>query len=122
MEPGELDKTVRLLEKSWKDTCLVLDDQEKALVETYLAFLRGVARTCLENGCRAWFRPNRVVHWGEGGFGRVSILLPPGKPKPLTALPGEIEFLTDLSDKQRLGEEITLATLDRITYKPDGWI
>jgi len=122
VKPGALDETVRLLEKSWKDTCLVLNEQEKALIETYLAFLRGVARTCLEKGGRVWFRPNEVVHWGEGGFGYLSILLPAGQPEALPDLPGEIRFLTDLSDKETLGEEITLATLDRITYEADYWL
>lgn len=122
MKASEAVQTIQRLEEEWKKVCPVLDQREKALVETYISFLRTGARTCLQNGCRVWFRPNQVVHWGEGGFGWVSILLPSGEPKPLTYLPGEIEFLTDLSDKQRLGEEITLATLDRITYKPDGWI
>jgi len=119
MKPSEVAQTIHLLENGWKDTCGVLDQQEKTLVETYLGFLRRAAKTCLERGWRVWFRPNRVVHWGEGGFGWLSILLPPGEPKPLTDLPGEVEFLTDLSEKQRIGEEITLATLDRITYEPD---
>lgn len=36
-------------------------------------------------------------------------------------LPSEIRFLTDLPEGKKLGEEITLATLDRITYEPDLW-
>ncbi|MFQ5853901.1 MAG: hypothetical protein ACE5JU_25355 [Candidatus Binatia bacterium] len=121
MKSGALDETIRLLEKGWKDTWLVLGEQEKALVETYLSFLRTVARTCLERGWRVWFRPDQVVHWGEGGFGYLSILPPAGEPETLPDLPGEIRFITDHSD-ERLGDEIMLETLDRITYEADRWL
>ncbi len=122
MKSSEINQTIRLLERGWRDTCGVLDLQEKALVKTYLEFLRQAAKACIENGCRVWFRPNQVVHWGEGGFGCLSILLPGGEPPELTRLPAEIRFIAELSDKQRLGEEITLATLDRVTYEPDHWL
>jgi len=122
MKASEIHQTVRLLEEGWKDTRGVLNQQERALVETYLRFLRNVAGVCLKRGWRVWFRPNQVVHWGEGGFGYLSILLPAGQPEALPDLPGEIRFLTDLSDKETLGEEITLATLDRITYEADYWL
>lgn len=114
-------QTIQRLEEEWKDVCAKLDEQERALVETYLEFLRRVAHTCLERGWRVWFRPNRWTHWGEGGFGSLSILLPTGEPEPLADLPGEIRFQTDLPGSQERGEEITLATLDRITYQPDSW-
>jgi hypothetical protein len=114
-------ETIQHLEGEWKKACTALDDREKALVETYIGFLRRVARTCLERGWRVWFRPNRWTHWGEGGFGSLSILLPKGEPEPQADLPIEIRFLTDLSDSQELGEELTLATFDRITYQPDHW-
>jgi hypothetical protein len=121
MKASEAVQTIQRLEEEWKKVCPVLDQREKALVETYISFLRTGARTCLQNGCRVWFRPNRVVHWGEGGFGYLSILLPAGEPEGRPDLPGEIRFITDLSD-ERLGEEITLATLERITYEPDRWL
>jgi len=121
MKPSEVEQTIHLLENEWKDTCRLLDEQERALVETYLRFLRNVAGVCLKRGWRVWFRPNQVVHWGEGGFGWLSILLPAGEPTELPDLPGEIRFITDLSE-ERLGEEITLATLERITYKSDHWL
>ena len=112
---------IQLLGGEWKEVCALLNDQERVLVETYLGFLRRVAHTCLERGWRVWFRPNRWTHWGEGGFGSLSILLPKGEPEPLADLPSEIRFLTDLPDSQKLGEEITVATLDRITYQLDRW-
>ena len=121
MATNEVAPTIHRLEEEWKKTRVVLDKQEKVLVETYLRFLRRVAKACLERGWRVWFRPNQWVHWGEGGFGSLSILLPTDEPEPLVDLPGEIRFLRELSDKDRRGEEITLATLDRITYEGDRW-
>jgi len=115
------DQTIQCLEGEWKEVCRTLDEQERALVETYLEFLRHVARTCLERSLRVWFRSNQWTHWGEGGFGSLSILLPEGEQKPLASLPSEIRFLTDLLEGKTLGEEITLTTLDRITYQPDRW-
>ncbi len=109
------------LEEEWKEICVGLSEHEKALVEIYLGFLRRVAHMCLERGWRVWFRPNRWTHWGEVGFGSLSILLPTGEPEPQADLPSEIRFLTDLPDSQKLGEEVTLATLDRITYQLDRW-
>ena len=122
MKAGEIHQIVRLLEDGWKDKRGLLNQQEGALVETYVSFLRTVARTCLERGWRVWFKPNQVVHWGEGGFGWLSILLPAGEPEELPDLPGEIRFLADLSDKRTLGEEITLTTLERITYEANHWL
>ena len=121
MAANEVAPTIQRLEEEWKETRVVLDRQEKVLVETYLRFLRRVAKACLERGWRVWFRPNQWVHWGEGGFGSLSILLPTDEPEPLVDLPGEIRFFRDLSDKDRRGEEITLATVDRITYEGDRW-
>src|SRR5918992_322118 len=111
----EIDQTIRLLEQGWKDTRRILNQQEKIFVETYLSFLRSVARTCLERGWRVWFRPNQVVHWGEGGFGHLSILVPgQGNANSLPELPAEVEFIRKLSNNKSLGEEITMRTLERI--------
>ena len=121
MAANEVAPTIQRLEEEWKETRVVLDRQEKVLVETYLRFLRRVAKACLEASWRVWFRPNQWVHWGEGGFGSLSILLPTDEPEPLVDLPGEIRFFRNLSDKDRRGEEITLATVDRITYEGDRW-
>jgi hypothetical protein len=116
-----IDQTVQRLEGEWKEVCRTLDEQEKVLVNTYIGFLRQIARVCLEKGWRVWFRPNRWTHWGEGGFGGLSVLLPAGEPEPQADLPGEIQFLTGLPDNEKLGEEVTSTTLDRISYEPDRW-
>jgi hypothetical protein len=122
MKSAEIDHTIRLLEQGWKNTCGILDQEEKAFVETYLGFLRAVARACLEQGWRVWFRPNRVVHWGEGGLGYLSIFIP-GRRKADSCpdLPVEVKFITKLSNNKSLGEEITLRTLDRINHELDRW-
>ena len=64
---GMIVQTIQRLEGEWKNVCETLDDQERALVETYLGFLRRVAHMYLERGWGVWFRPNRWTHWGEEG-------------------------------------------------------
>ena len=115
------EQTIHRLEGEWQTVCTTLDEQERALVETYVGFLRHVARTCLEKGWRVWVRPNQWTHWGEGGFGSLSVLLPKDELEPQADLPAEIHFLTDLPEGKKLGGEITLATLDQIAYEPDLW-
>lgn len=112
---------LQCLEGDWKEVCEALDEQEEALVETYIGFLRRVAQVCLEKGWRVWFRPNQVAHWGEGGFGSLFILLPEGEQKPRVRFPTEVRILTSLPEGKKLGEEITLTTLDQIAYEPDLW-
>ena len=65
MATNEVAPTIHRLEEEWKKTRVVLDKQEKVLVETYLRFLRRLAKACLERGWRVWFRPNRgqVCSW-----------------------------------------------------------
>jgi len=118
---GMADEMPQRLEKEWKEVCGTLDEQEKALINTYIGFLRQTAHVCLEKGWRIWFRPNPWTHWGEGGFGRLLILLPAGELEPQADLPSEIQFLTGLPDNAKSSEEVTLTTLDRISYEPDRW-
>jgi hypothetical protein len=108
VKSSEIDQTIRILEKDWKRACQFLNQQEKVFVDTYLGLLRGVARTCLEAGWQVWFRPNQVVHWGEGGFGHLSIFVPGlRKANSMPELPAEVEFITKPSNNKSLGEEIT---------------
>lgn len=116
-----IGETIELLKREWSKVCATLDSHESTLVETYLGFLRRVASTCLERGCRVWFRPNPWTHWGEGGFGRLAILLPPGNPEPPAKFPIEVQFLAEVPQDREPGEEISLSTLDRITYERDAW-
>jgi hypothetical protein len=116
-----IGQTIKLLEQEWSEVCAALDSHESAFVEAYLGFLRRVASACLERGCRVWFKPNRWVHWGEGGFGRMHILMPPDDSEPAAHLPIEVHFITEVSQEQEPGEEISLSTLHRITYERDAW-
>lgn len=117
-----VSQTIGLLEQGWDATRRELGDHERALAEVYLGFLRHVARTCLLQGWKVRFRPNRVVHWGEGGFGTLFVLLPThaeslARPK----LPSEVRFVREPSTEYERAEEVTLETLDRINYEVYPW-
>jgi hypothetical protein len=117
-----VSETIGHLERDWDTTRKELSDRERVLVEVYLVFLRRVARTCLLQGWKVRFRPNRVVHWGEGGFGALFVLVPAqaerlARPK----LPREVHFVREASTEHERAEEVTLDTLDRINYKVDPW-
>lgn len=60
-------------ERLWKETRELVDCHEKEIAEKYIHFLRGVARHYISKGKRVFFRENRVVHYGEGGFGWMVI-------------------------------------------------
>lgn len=61
------------VESLWKETKQQFDKLEKILVNSYIDFLREVAKIYLKQGRRLFFRENRVVHWGEGNFGTLII-------------------------------------------------
>lgn len=52
---------------------ITVDKREKEIAEKYINFLREVARAYIKKGKRVFFRENRVVHYGEGGFGWMVI-------------------------------------------------
>jgi hypothetical protein len=115
-------ETIGHLERDWAATRTELSDRERGLVEAYLGFLQHVARTCLLQGWKVRFRPNRVVHWGEGGFGTLFVLLPNQAESPARSnLPSEVRFVREPSTEYERAEEITLETLDRINYEIDPW-
>ncbi len=117
-----VSETIGLLEQGWDATRRELSERERALVEVYLGFFRHVARTCLLQGWKVRFRSNRVVHWGEGGFGTLFVLLPArAESLPRPNLPSEVRFLTEPSREYERLEEVTLDTLDRINYEVFPW-
>lgn len=61
------------LSNLWKNTKNKFKMQEKALIENYILFLRRVARKYTNEGRKVFFKANKVVHWGEGGFGKLII-------------------------------------------------
>ncbi len=117
-----VSETIGHLEQDWDTTRKDLSDRERALVEVYLGFLRRVARTCLLKGWKVRFRPNRVVHWGEGGFGALFVLVP-GETEQLSRpnLPSEVRFVGQPSAEYERAEVVTLDTLDRINYELFPW-
>ena len=115
-------ETIGHLEQDWNATRRELSDRERALAEVYLGFLRHVARTCLLQGWKVRFRPNQVVHWGEGGFGALFVLVPDQAERlPRPKLPSEVRFIRDTSTEYERAEEVTLDTLDRINYELYPW-
>ncbi len=117
-----VSETIGHLEQDWDARRKELSERELALVKEYLGFLRHVARTCLLQGWKVRFRPNRVVHWGEGGFGTLFVLLKAQAGcLPRAKLPSGVHFLTELSGDYERAEEVTLDTLDRINYRVDPW-
>ena len=81
MKSAEIDRTIRLLEQGWKNTCGILDQQEKAFVETYLGFLRAVARACLERRWRVWFSRTGLCIGARGDLATY-LFSSPGAEKP----------------------------------------
>ena len=119
---GVVLETIGHLEQDWNATRRDLSDRERALVDVYLGFLRRVARTCLLKGWKVRFRPNRVVHWGEGGFGALFVLLPTqAESLARWNLPSEVHFVREASTEYERAEEVTLDTLDRINYELFPW-
>lgn len=61
------------LKELWKETEEFVHSHEKEIAEKYIHFLREVARHYISKGIRVFFRENKVVHYGEGGFGWLII-------------------------------------------------
>jgi hypothetical protein len=57
------------LKRLWKETEGFVHSHEKEIAKKYIHFLRGVAKHYISKGKRVFFRENRFVHYGEGGFG-----------------------------------------------------
>jgi hypothetical protein len=58
----------------WKTIKPRLEDLESQIIWTHIGFMREVAMCHLERGDSVFFQPNTVVHWGERGFGRLTIV------------------------------------------------
>ena len=108
------------LKELWERTKSCHNKLEKELVGNYINFLREVAKYYLKKDRRVFFKENRVVHWGEGDFGRLLI---EGK-EDITDVFGdyivEIKFALEIppTAKQRY-IEISMENLDAIKYRVD---
>lgn len=61
------------LKTLWKQTKSFVEKEEQKIVDAFISFLREVAKEYLKRGRRVAFNENKVVHYGEGGFGSLVI-------------------------------------------------
>jgi len=102
----------------WKETRELVHSREKEIVEKYVHFLREVARHYISKGKRVFFRENRVVHYGEGGFGWLTIECDDDAYEVFG------DYVSDISLVQKLSEwdmkrsiEITEENVEAIKYE-----
>lgn len=69
----EEDRNMEDLKTLWKETKEFVKEQEGRIAEKYIDFLRKVAEITLNAENECFSRENRVVHYGEGGFGWMII-------------------------------------------------
>lgn len=62
------------LKDLWAKTDARVRSLEQEIVDTFINFLREVAKHYLQQRRLVYFRENTVVHYGEGGFGEVTIV------------------------------------------------
>lgn len=101
----------------WRKTKKRFDSLEKELVDCYISFLREVAKYYLQQGRTVFFRENRVVHWGEGNFGRLVVEGKEATDEVFGEYISEIIFEPKIS-KDTIGgcTEITNNNIDDIRY------
>jgi hypothetical protein len=102
----------------WEETKEFVDKREKEIAEKYINFLREVARAYIKKGKRVFFRENRVVHYGEGGFGWMVIECEDDPYEIFGDLVLEIRFEAQISKREeRNYVEIREENLEDIKYK-----
>ncbi|MDI6793265.1 MAG: hypothetical protein QME81_10425 [bacterium] len=110
------------LKDLWKRTKFHHNELEKKIADNYLNFLREVARYYLKEDRRVFFRENRVVHWGEGDFGRLLIEENEDVSEVFEDYILEVEFEPEIQLPLTEGYiEITTGNLDAIKYRVDEW-
>ena len=90
---------MKKLNALWKETKEFVDKQEKEIAEKYINFLCEVARAYIEKDIRVFFKENRVVHYGEGGFGWMIIESNDDTYEVFGEYILEIRFESKISDK-----------------------
>lgn len=115
----EIEKVnkVKDLESLWKETKQQFDKLEKALVDSYITFLREVVKIYLKQGRKVYFRENRVAHWGEWNFGTLIIEGDEKVSEVFGDYISEILFEPEFSEKVIKGYvEIKEENLEEIRY------
>ncbi len=106
---------IKRLRKQTED---FVQSYEKEIAKKYINFLREVARHYISKGKRVFFRENRVVHYGEGGFGWMVIECEDDEYEVFGAHILEIRFKQRLDEKEIGGGiEIKEENLEDIKYE-----
>ena len=109
---------MRELESLWQDTKEQFEKYEKSLVDSYIAFLRNVAKAYLGQSRRVFFRENRYVHWGEWNFGSLIIEGDEEVDEVFGDYISEISFEPEIREKQtKEYMEIRESNLKNIRYE-----
>ncbi|MBI5379657.1 MAG: hypothetical protein HZA23_05820 [Nitrospirae bacterium] len=98
---------------------------EQRLILEVNTLMQGVARAFLESGFDVYFRPNTSTHWGEGDFGRLTVVSRDPEhlreaeawAKDLSQAFHEYICLRIAAQPDKFsGEPVTLGTLRQIAY------
>lgn len=105
----------------WLKTREQYHELEGELIKVYIGFLQKTAEYYLRQGRRVFFSENRVVHYGEGGFGSLIIEGTEDIYQVFQEYIPEIKFETNIEKETKGYEEIRLDSLDKIRYQQDEW-
>ena len=101
----------------WKETRELVHSREKEIAEKYVHFLREVARHYISKGKRVFFKENRVVHYGEGGFGWLTIECDDDAYEVFGDFVSDIHFVQKISERDiKRSIEITEENVESIKY------
>ena len=62
------------LKKLYLQTKICHEYYEQQIITNIVNFMRQTAEFYLNKGCEIYYYENKVVHWGEGGFGELYII------------------------------------------------
>jgi hypothetical protein len=106
------------LQKLWKETEEFVHSSEREIAKKYMHFLKEVARHYISKGKRVFFRENRVVHYGEGGFGWLLIECDDDEHEVFGEHILEIRFKPKADERDIRGyKEIREESLEEIKYE-----
>lgn len=105
------------LKRLWKETEEFVHSHEREIAKKYIHFLREVAKHYILKSKKVFFRENRVVHYGEGGFGWMIIECDDDEYEVFGTHIPEIRFKQKVTEKDIIGIEIKEENLDAIKYE-----
>ena len=105
------------LKDLWVKTEAYVRSREQEIIDTFINFLREVAKYYLQLGRLVYFRENTTVHYGEGGFGELVIQGNEDVCDVFGTYICEVSFEPDVSTLAQKGyTPITEANLESIRY------